>query len=232
MKPTDKNAPAFTSQLPLPLPESAPRYEREAFILTASNKSAVHTVEAWRVSEEHAIIICGPVASGKTHLANIVAKEMGGLFLSLSERNRQESAAGPFVFDNLPSDDPKNFLAALEDLAAAGRRVILVGTGHPRDWSGDLKDLRTRLEAMPRATLGEPDEALIEGVVMQAFKDRQLDVSPKVVKYAVPRLSRTFVAARAFVSMTDRLALQEKREITVPLAQKIIDNLSEGDLSE
>ncbi len=227
-KTTKSGAQDARSQLSLPLPETPPRYDREAFVIAEPNQAAWRAVEGWLGSNEPALIICGPAGSGKTHLASILANEAGGSFCNIAEWRGAPEGARLIVLDNLPAGDPHHFLAVLEDLAAQGRRVVLVGAGHPGEWSGDLKDLRTRLEAAPRASLGEPDEALIRRVMVKGFRDRQLEVSAAVIEYAAPRLARTFAAAQAFVALADRAALAEKRKISTALAQKIIDDLSES----
>lgn len=227
-KPSDTNPPPARPQQSLPLPDPAPRYDRDAFVVAEANAAAWRAAQGWLQSEEPALIVCGPAGSGKTHLASILAAETGGAFCDAAGCEAAPPGPGVVVFDDLPAGDPRKFLAALEDLAAQGRRAVLVGAGHPGEWSGGFKDLRTRLEAMPRASLGEPDEALIRKVMAKAFRDRQLDVNAAVIEFAAPRLARTFAAARAFVALADRAALDEKRKISVALAQKIIDNLSEG----
>lgn len=216
------------TQMSLPLPDAAPRYDRDAFVVAEANEAAWRAAQRWLGSDEPALIVCGPSGAGKTHLASILAAEAGGALYDVADLNAPPPGEGFVVLDGMPPADPHGFLAMLEDLTTSGRRVVLAGAGHPGEWSGGLKDLRTRLEAMPRASLGEPDEMLIRRVIAKGFRDRQLEVSPAVVEFAAPRLARTFAAARAFVALADRAALAEKRKISVALAQKIIDNLSEG----
>lgn len=215
-------------QLSLSLPDAAPRYDRDAFLISDANASAWRALAAWEASEEPALIICGPPGSGKTHLAHIAAERSNGVVADATDWPEDTLQAALIVIDNLPAPDPRSFLARLEEATGNGARLVLAGAGHPGEWAMGLKDLRTRLEAMPRASLGEPDETLIRAVIAKGFKDRQLEVSQQVVDYAAPRLPRTFAAARAFVALADRAGLEEKRRITTPLIQKIVDNLSEG----
>ncbi|PQA85461.1 HdaA/DnaA family protein [Hyphococcus luteus] len=215
-------------QLPLELPNAPPRYDRGAFVRADANETAWRTGQAWLASNEPALVVCGPQGAGKTHFARALTEDLGPALL-----RAEEFAGAPpaplAIVDDMPAADPRAFLDAFETGAAAGRRFILVGEGHPSAWSMGLKDLRTRIEAAPRAVLADPDEALIRAVIAKGFRDRQVAVSAQVIDYAVPRLARTFAAARAFVALADRAALEEKRKITTPFVQKLLDNLSEGD---
>ena len=213
-------------QLTLGLPRGAPRYDRESFSLSNANAPAWRCMEAWRDSNELALVICGPPGSGKTHLAHITAAMLGGEVADAAT-GPVDATAPCVVFDNLPQGDPKALLGRIEELTNAGVRLVLAGRGHPAEWAEGLKDLHTRIEAMPRATLGEPDEALIRQVIAKAFRDRQIIVDEKVINYAVPRLPRTFAAAQAFVAQADEAAFAKQRKISMPLVQKITDDLSE-----
>jgi chromosomal replication initiation ATPase DnaA len=217
-------------QMALSLPEGRPSYDRESFIRSESNEAAWRACHAWLESGEPALIICGPEGSGKTHLAHVLAEDCKAVFLAAEYFGDNETPGAELVvIDDMPANDPRGFLAALENSAAAGKRMILAGRGHPSEWAQGLKDLRTRLEAMPRAVLEEPGETLIGAVIAKGFRDRQISVSPEVVKFAALRLSRTFAAAHAFVALADKLSLEEKRKITMPFVQKFLDSLSEDD---
>lgn len=213
-------------QLSLALPDAPPRYDRASFLRADSNETAWRAGEAWLQSDEPALVVCGPPGAGKTHLAHALFE--GTNFAAATADNFAEQSALHVIVDDMPASDPRAFLSAFETACAAGQRLILAGAGHPSEWSLGLKDLRTRLEAAPRAVLADPDEFLIRAVISKGFRDRQLTVSPAVVEYAAPRLPRTFTAAHGFVALADRQALEEKRKITTPFVQNLLANLSEG----
>lgn len=218
-------------QLSLVLPGSPPLYTRAGFVRSEANDAAWRAGQAWIVSDDPALIICGPSGAGKTHLAHVLAEGQECSFLDAERFADSPPVNGLIIVDNLPSPDPRAFLTRLETAIAGGARCILAGGGHPADWAMGLKDLRTRLEAMPRAVMNEPDETLIRAVIAKGFRDRQVEVNPVVIDFAAPRLPRTFAAAHAFVALADRAGLDEKRKISVGLVQKLVDNLSEGDLT-
>jgi chromosomal replication initiation ATPase DnaA len=214
-----------TAQLPLPLPQLPPCYDREAFLIAPSNESAWRAAEAWLASDDPSLIICGPSGAGKTHLAAIIA-EGRGVFTDWRAPATQ-SEYDIVVFDDLPPSDPRAFMTTVEDLASSGKRSVLVGRDNPGDWSQDLKDLRTRLEAIPRAVMSEPDEALLRAVMSKAFSDRQINVGHAVIEYAAPRLPRLFAAVHGFVALADEIAARRKRPVTISLAREILNSLCE-----
>ncbi|MGE0409847.1 MAG: hypothetical protein AB7P23_11385 [Amphiplicatus sp.] len=205
-----------------------PRFGRADFEVKDSNRRALQTVDAFLASDAPALAICGPEGAGKTHLAHILARESGALVGDAADLERAAAAGAVVVIDNAErAADPKRLLALVEASRAGGARLALAGRGKPADWAQGLKDLKTRLEAMPRAVLAEPDEALMRAVIASRFQARQWRVSPDVARYAAPRLPRTFAAAAAFVDAVGAAAIAGGERITIPLARKVIDNLSE-----
>ncbi|WDI30953.1 hypothetical protein PUV54_13415 [Hyphococcus flavus] len=218
-----------TRQLPLDLPENPPYFDRSSFLRSDSNETAWQTGNAWLRSDETLLLVCGPEGSGKSHFSHAILDGQDFVVTSAIDFTQDRMAKHAFlVIDEMPSADPRSFLARLETVQTTGVRLILAGQGHPSEWALGLKDLRTRLEAAPRAILAEPDEFLIRAVITKGFRDRQVAVSPQVIEYAAPRLPRTFAAAHTFVRLADRQALEQKRKITTPFVQKLLNNLSEG----
>lgn len=187
---------------------------RDAFVVGASNEDAVRTADAWMLSEEPLLVICGPKGAGKTHLAQILVAAL-----------RERAAAAGFIDDADRAPSPEFILAAAA--CGGGKRLVLAGRGAPPDWARGLKDLETRLGAAPRVTLREPDEALLRAVIVKMLNDRQLRASDALAGYAAPRLPKTFAAAEAFVAALDAAAIEHARPAGLKLAREIIDNLSE-----
>ncbi|WP_411820468.1 hypothetical protein ABFZ85_03720 [Hyphococcus formosus] len=218
-------------QLSLALPENNPKMDRASFVRAASNEVAWRTGTAWLHSEEPALVICGPSGAGKNHLASALVE---GCEFSQTTAEAMADGTGTYktslvIVDDMPAVDPRAFLTAFETGISSGHRFLLIGEGHPSVWALGLKDLRTRLEAAPRAVLADPDETLLRAVMAKGFRDRQVAVSDTVIEYVAPRIPCTFAAAHGFVALADRTALEENRKITTPFVQKLLDNLSEGD---
>ncbi len=207
----------LAKQIVLELPASPPRLTRDAFVVSASNEGALRTLDAWKRTNENLLVICGPKGSGKTHLASILASEILGAGADV--------AIVDDVHKGLSADE---VFVLIEKAREAGGRIVLAGRGDPRSWAAGLKDLETRLNAAPRITLEEPDEALLRAVITKVFIDRQLRAPEAIADYAAPRLPKTFAAAQAFVAALDALSIEKAQPIGLKLAREAVANLSEA----
>jgi chromosomal replication initiation ATPase DnaA len=74
-------------------------------------------------------------------------------------------------------------------------------------------------------TIHPPDETLLAAILIKQFADRQIRVGEDVIAYVLPRMERSFAAAREIVARADRLALVEKSRISIALMRKILADL-------
>ncbi len=91
-----------------------------------------------------------------------------------------------------------------------------------------IADLASRFRAAPVVTISPPDEILLSAVLVKQFSDRQLRVGQDVISYILPRMERSFAAAREIVSLADRIALAGKRKITIPLMREVLSLMQQG----
>ncbi len=222
-----------SDQLALQLPIAAPSLTRASYIVSESNRNAFDTLVRWRDANEPFLTICGAPKSGKTHIATILLEDGDAISRHVNDEILECDAASRapmMLVDGVEAlDDPRRLLAAIESVRARQGRLVLVGVGDPQDWAGELRDLRTRLVAMPRISLEEPDEALLEKLIVKLLLDRQLKTPPAIASFAAPRLRKTFAAVHQFVDALDKASITSKRPVGVGLARSVLANLSEED---
>jgi chromosomal replication initiation ATPase DnaA len=201
-------------QFTLGLEPPAARRTRREFVLTETNSHALATLDRWRASGEPLLVITGPPASGKTHLLQILADESG---------------AEVSVIDDADStSDPKALLAAVERARETATRLAVAGRGDPGGWAQGLRDLQSRLAAATRIDLVEPDDRLLQAVILKLLADRQLRAGPELAAYAAARLPRTCAAAEAFVAALDAASIAQGAPVGLKLARNVLANLSEA----
>jgi chromosomal replication initiation ATPase DnaA len=210
-------------QLALAL-DHADNFAREDFLAGPGNAAALALIERWPDWPARAVALVGPEGAGKSHLAAIWAQESGARFLAgraLAEADLPTAlATGALVIEDAAAGTTdERALFHLLNLAREQEAFLLLTTRvPPAGWSVALRDLGSRLRALPLVTLDPPDDALLRAVIVKLCADRQLVVDESFVAYLATRIERSFAAARAAVIALDREALRLQRPLTRALA--------------
>jgi chromosomal replication initiation ATPase DnaA len=218
--------PGQSLQLVLSLPH-AESFAREDFIAGPSNAAALSLVDRWPDWPDRVEALVGPEGSGKSHLASIWAEKTGARILSgraLDGASLIDAlSTGALVIENLaPEQIDEVALFHLLNLVREERAHLLITSRSlPVAWPIALRDLMSRLRALPVVTVTPPDDALLQALMMKLAADRQIDLDPAVMSYLVQRLERSFGAVRAAIVALDREALRQKRPISRTLAAEL-----------
>ena len=218
-----------TQQLVFELPHRA-ALGVEDFLVSNSNHAAVALVDRWPDWPVGAAVICGPSGSGKSHLANVWRLKSGAHLATPADvhlANVPELAsASALVVEDIGSVTDEQALFHLLNLVREQRLAMLLTTSvAPGDMDIPLPDLRSRLKALPLATIEGPDDALLRAVLVKLFADRQLTIDPQVIAYILVRMERSMQGASRLVAEADRQALVLKRGVTRAVAAAALETL-------
>ena len=208
---------------------------REDYIVTSCNKAAVDWIDLWPDWPAPILLLCGPPGSGKSHLAAVWQARTGAVSISpcaLPDIEAIDEADSHHRLLEGASEvaDETAFFHLYNQTAAHGGTLLLTAERPVAHWKINLPDLASRLRAAPAVEIGMPDDSLIEALLVKMFLDRQLNIEPGVISYLIPRMERSFAAARSLVMKLDEAALTQRRTITVPLARDVIqENNSRND---
>lgn len=213
-------------QLVLALPH-AESFAREDFLAGPSNAAALTLIERWPDWPAPVVALVGPEGSGKSHLAAIWAGLSGARVLSarlLGETNLPAAfATGALVVEDLePQAFDERALFHLLNLAREeGASVLITGRVLPTNLKVEIRDLASRLRALPVVTLDAPDDDLLRALIVKLAADRQIAVDQGLVNYLANRIERSFAAARAAVERLDEEAMRRQRPVTRALAAEL-----------
>lgn len=224
-EPPHNPARAAARQLPLDLalPES---WGAEDFLPAAGNRLALDWLSRWPDWPGGILLLHGPAGSGKTHLAHIWAAQAGA---ELAEGRDLDKAAvdtlarSALALDNAEAADPVALFHLINLMRERGHGLLLTAARPPAAWDITLPDLASRLKALLAAEIAEPDDSLLAAVLVKLFADRQLTVGEGVVAYLLPRMERSFHAARLWVARLDAAALAEQRAVTIALVRRLLE---------
>lgn len=211
--------------LDLALPESL---AREDFLESPCNRDAMALVERWPDWPVPVLALVGPPGSGKSHLGAIWADLSGARRISareLPEINLPEAfATGALLVEDAgPGVAEAPFFHLLNLAREEGASVLLSTREPPVAWGVALRDLASRLRALPSVLLHEPDDALLRAVLVKLFADRQLRVEADIVEFLARRMERSLDSARRLVGEIDRRALEAGRRVGRSLAVEALD---------
>ncbi|HYW60187.1 MAG TPA: chromosomal replication initiator DnaA [Xanthobacteraceae bacterium] len=214
-------------QLPLALGFHE-RFGREDFLAGPSNAGALALIDRWPDWPAPAVALVGPEGSGKSHLAAVWAEIAGARSIAshavAPAALPTALATGALVVEDLrPGACEEAALFHLLNLAReAGAYLLITARASPAGWPVALRDLGSRLRALPVVTLAPPDDVLLRAVLVKLFADRQLAVDESLIGYVATRIERSFAAARTVVDELDREALRQKREVNRALAVQLL----------
>ncbi len=214
-------------QLALALPH-AESLTRDNFLEGPANEAGLALIDAWPEWPSGTMLLTGPEGSGKSHLAAIWAETAGARSTSahtLSPVNIPAAlATGALVVEDLtPGGFDERALFHLLNLAREDQAYVLITARlSPSAFEIELRDLRSRLRALPAVCLLEPDDQLLRALIVKFCADRQLAVDESVVGYLTSRTERSYAAVRRAVELLDRESLRLGRPVTRALAAELL----------
>ena len=219
-------------QPPLPL-EYRPSLAGEDFLVAPCNRNAVRWLDRWPDWPTRALVVHGSSGCGKTHLAHVFLGRCRGRLVDQGTLGRDQAIDVAARSDACIIDGADRAVAAGLEVpllhlynALVERRgyLLLTAEAAPARWPIRLPDLRSRLNAVTSVGIGPPDDDLIAGVMVKLFTDRRLVVDDEVIRYALPRIERSFAAARRLVAELDAVALSNRRKITLSLVRSVLNS--------
>jgi chromosomal replication initiation ATPase DnaA len=212
-------------QLAFALPH-AESLTRDNFLEGPANAAGLALVDSWPDWPNRVMFLAGPEGSGKSHLAAIWADESGARSTSAHALTPAEVpgalATGALVIEDMKSVDiDERALFHLLNLAREEGAFVLMTARKP-PMEVELRDLRSRLRAVPTVQLQPPDDHLFRALIVKFCADRQLAVDESVVSYLSTRLERSYAAVRQTVELLDTEALRLGRPVTRALAVELL----------
>jgi chromosomal replication initiation ATPase DnaA len=214
-------------QLAFALPH-AESLSRDNFLEGPANAEALGLIDCWPDWPNRVMLLVGPEGSGKSHLAAIWAEEADArstMAHALTAANVPGAlATGALVVEDLTAGNVDDrALFHLLNLARQDEAYVLItARTTPAGMEIELRDLRSRLRAIPVVNLMPPDDGLFRALIVKFCADRQLNIDENVVSYIASRIERSFAAARRTVELLDGEALRLGRPVTRALAAELL----------
>ncbi|MBI5319248.1 chromosomal replication initiator DnaA [Bradyrhizobium sp.] len=216
-------------QLAFALPH-AESLTRDNFLEGPANAAALALIEQWPDWPNRIMWLAGEDGSGKSHLASIWAERSGARVISahaLAAASVPNAlATGALVVEDLKagSFDERAIFHLMNLAREDAAFVLMTARVPPPALDIELRDLRSRLRAVPVVSVAPPDDLLFRALIVKFCADRQMAVDESLVSYLVGRIERSYAAARLTVELLDTEALRLGRPVTRALAAELLRN--------
>ena len=229
------------TQLPLHLALKN-QYNWQDFIASSCNQMALKAVTSWPDWPFFALLVFGPAGCGKTHLAHIFAdcinlklkRPISTYFikakdLKMSKIEYLSKHYSCLVIEDVTPVINEEALFHLFNLYQSKQGYILFTSQIPfARMNFKLKDLSSRLKQVPTVAISEPDDEMLEALIVKLFSDRQIFISTEVLNYIVQNMERSFSYASKLVSKVDEISLAQKRAVSVPIVKEAMHLLNQN----
>jgi chromosomal replication initiation ATPase DnaA len=201
---------------------------RDNFLEGPANEAALTLIERWPDWPNRIMVLAGEEGSGKSHLASIWAERSGARSIAAHALTAASVpsalATGALVVEDLKENGfDDRALFHLMNLAREDDAFVLITTRvTPSAFEIELRDLRSRLRAVPLVSLAPPDDLLFRALIVKFCADRQMAVDESLVGYLASRIERSYTAARRAVELLDSEALRLGRPVTRALAAELL----------
>lgn len=194
-------------------------YTVEQFICSQSNQLAHDWIMRWPDWPGNALYLQGERGAGKTHLAHMWREKSRAIFLSTDSEQLPEQAV---IVENVETWNNEQALFHLYNHCKLGNiPMLLTSPLLPQALPFTLPDIRSRLNSLPMASIGAPDDALLAAVLTKQLSDRQLKISPDTMHYMLPRLPRSCAELSVLIHKLDSDSLESGRTLTIPYIRQV-----------
>ena len=196
------------------------------FFVAKPNERAVTMLSDTTAWPEQKLVLVGPQASGKSHLARIFAEETGAKIFSSSKIPKICEISEAVVVedaDRIPTDQQEALFHLHNNLRAAQIPLLLTSRLAPSRWYLSLPDLTSRMQATTIVRIEEPDDTVLQVLLTKHFADRQITPSASIINYIATRIDRSYIAASEIVVQLDHMSMSEKKPINMKIAARLLD---------
>ncbi len=199
-------------------------YAEDNFAVSDCNREAHRWIEAWANWPANALVIYGDRGCGKTHLGHIWARRaQADVYDAADETLTPDTLSGNALIENIERlKNEARLFHLLNHSREQGHYLLLTSAVAPKLLPFTLKDLTSRLLALPAAAITPPDEDVLAAAMRKQFSDRQLKVPDESLAFLLSRMERSFSSVASIVATLDEHALREHKNLTVPFLKQTL----------
>ena len=169
------------------------------------------------------IMLFGPKKSGKSHLASLWKNKNKAIMYNNNISKIIETKRNVIVDDLLGTTSEEKLFHVINHCKLNNLKIYFTSSKNINTYSFKFKDLHSRLREFLYLEIKSPDDEMCKMLMIKLFSDKQIIIkNEEIFDFIFKRLTRTHFDIYKFVEKLDRLSLEKKRQLTIPLIKEII----------
>jgi len=169
------------------------------------------------------IFLFGPIKSGKSHLLKMWKEKNEAIILDNNFNeiiNLKKNIAIDNIFNNKSEEE---IFHIINHCKTFNLKILATSSIELINYNYLLPDFISRLKSFYHIKINEPDEEMCKIILTKFFYEKQIIVKNKeIFDYIFVRVNRTYYDIYLLVEKIDKLSLEKKRELTIPLIKEIL----------
>ena len=169
------------------------------------------------------IFLFGPKKSGKSYLANLWKDKNNAISYDNNFSAIIETKKNIVIDDVLGKSSDENLFHLINHCKLNNLKMYFVSSVDINTYDFKFKDLYSRLREFLYLEIESPDDEMCKMLMIKLFSDKQIIIkNNEIFDFIFKRLNRTYLDIFIFIEKLDRLSLEKKRQLTIPLIKEII----------
>lgn len=192
------------------------------FFVSTSNKKAYSFILNKKIDNKK-ILLIGPNKSGKTHLGKIWQKNNNAVSYENNFEIILNYKKNIFIDDFLKNINEEQIFHLINHCSINKLTILLTSNKEVFEHNFLLKDLVSRLKTFNLLRINLPDDDLIINLIIKLLHDKQIIIkNEEIFHYILKRIERSYEEIFLLIENIDKLSLEKKRELTIPLIKKLL----------
>ena len=169
------------------------------------------------------ILLIGPEKSGKSILGKIWKYNNNAIYYNKNFEDLINSDHN-IIIDQLNSTSTEEELFHLINYCDTKKlKILIISSLELNNLKFKTLDLISRLKTFVNANILNPDDDMLLNILTKLFIEKQFIINgEEIFEFIIRRTNRTYADIIYLVQKLDKLSLEKKRQLTIPLIKEIL----------
>tara|TARA_B100000965_G_C19520198_1_gene726131 strand:+ start:615 stop:1247 length:633 start_codon:yes stop_codon:yes gene_type:complete len=195
--------------------------DQDNFFVNSTNEEAYKVIKDSLFNQN--VFLNGPKKSGKSHLCNIW-KQINKAIIFHNNFDKIIKLKKNVIIENLFTNlNEEEIFHIINHCKSFNLKILITSSKDLNKHEFKLKDLSSRLKSFYHIKINQPDDEMCKLYMNKLFYDKQIIIkNAEIFDFIFKRINRTYNDIYLIVKKIDKLSLEKKRQLTIPLIKEII----------